>query len=208
MFYTFDTPPMPVLLDSVSIKHNVVLLLNTFFYILIYSYILYLRHSSYTSPSRQCIHQAQRCPPPQHVFPHSHPLLCFIPSILLLCRSFSTVYPSSTTLSSSSTRFSTFSSSAENLSLNGGIKDIKIKQDTRTLRNYLKSPLPMLKIFLWTDSLYQDTSFATKAKVRFNSCFSLSKLNPSTALCRLLCTDRHRELFSPMMLVCRFSWDI
>ena len=40
MSYTFDTVPIPVLLDSVSIKHNVVLLLNTFFHILIYSYVL------------------------------------------------------------------------------------------------------------------------------------------------------------------------
>ena len=30
MSYTFNTPPMPVLLDSVSIKHGVVLLLDTF----------------------------------------------------------------------------------------------------------------------------------------------------------------------------------
>ena len=36
MSYTFDTPPMPVLLDSVSIKHDVVLLLDTFFHILIF----------------------------------------------------------------------------------------------------------------------------------------------------------------------------
>ena len=71
MSYTFDTPPMLVLLDSVSIKHSVVLLLNMFFHFLIYSYVLYLRHSSYVSPSRQCIHQARRCPP-RHIFPHSH----------------------------------------------------------------------------------------------------------------------------------------
>ena len=109
MSYTFDTPPIPVLLDSVSIEHDVVLL-DTFFHILIYSYVLYLRHSSYTGPSRQCIHQAQRCPPPRHVFPHTHLLLCLIPSTLFLYRSFSTVYPSSITLSSSSTRFSTYSS--------------------------------------------------------------------------------------------------
>ena len=109
MSYTFDTPPIPVLLDSVSIKHDVVLL-DTFFYILIYSYILYLRHCSYTGPSRQCIHQAQRCPPPRHIFPHTHLLLYLIPSTLLLYQSFSTVYLSSTMLSSSSTRFSTYSS--------------------------------------------------------------------------------------------------
>ena len=36
MSYTFDTPPMPVLLDSVSIKHDVILLLDTFFHILIF----------------------------------------------------------------------------------------------------------------------------------------------------------------------------
>jgi len=36
MSYSFDTPPMPVLLDSVSIKHDVVLLLDTFFHILIF----------------------------------------------------------------------------------------------------------------------------------------------------------------------------
>lgn len=36
MSYTFDTPPQPVLLDSVSIKHDVVLLLDTFFHILIF----------------------------------------------------------------------------------------------------------------------------------------------------------------------------
>ena len=37
MSYTFDTPPMPILLDSVSIKHDVILLLlDTFFHILIF----------------------------------------------------------------------------------------------------------------------------------------------------------------------------
>ena len=36
MSYTFDTSPMPVLLDSVSIKPEVVLLLDTFFHILIF----------------------------------------------------------------------------------------------------------------------------------------------------------------------------
>lgn len=36
MSYTFDTPPQPVLLDSVSIKHDVILLLDTFFHILIH----------------------------------------------------------------------------------------------------------------------------------------------------------------------------
>lgn len=36
MSYTFDTPPQPVLLDSVSIKPEVVLLLDTFFHILIF----------------------------------------------------------------------------------------------------------------------------------------------------------------------------
>ncbi|KDQ13407.1 hypothetical protein BOTBODRAFT_33712 [Botryobasidium botryosum FD-172 SS1] len=36
MSYTFDTPPQPVLLDSVSIKPDVVLLLDTFFHILIF----------------------------------------------------------------------------------------------------------------------------------------------------------------------------
>ena len=41
---------------------------------------------------------------------------------------------------SSSILFSTFSSSTEDLSLNGGIEDIK--KDMKTLRNYLKFPLP------------------------------------------------------------------
>ena len=36
MSYTFDIPPQPVLLDSVSIKPDVILLLDTFFYILIF----------------------------------------------------------------------------------------------------------------------------------------------------------------------------
>ncbi|KAI0086877.1 hypothetical protein BDY19DRAFT_959387 [Irpex rosettiformis] len=36
MSYTFDTPPVPVLLDSVSIKPDVILLLDTFFHILIF----------------------------------------------------------------------------------------------------------------------------------------------------------------------------
>ncbi|PWN44809.1 putative SEC23 [Ceraceosorus guamensis] len=36
MSYGFDTPPQPVLLDSVSIKPDVVLLLDTFFHILIF----------------------------------------------------------------------------------------------------------------------------------------------------------------------------
>ncbi|KAF9010130.1 copii coat protein [Cyathus striatus] len=36
MSYTFDTPPQPVLLDSISIKHDVILLLDTFFHILIF----------------------------------------------------------------------------------------------------------------------------------------------------------------------------
>jgi protein transport protein SEC23 len=36
MSYTFDTPPQPVLLDSVSIKHDVILLFDTFFHILIF----------------------------------------------------------------------------------------------------------------------------------------------------------------------------
>jgi hypothetical protein len=36
MSYTFDTPPQPVLLDSVSIKYDVILLLDTFFHILIF----------------------------------------------------------------------------------------------------------------------------------------------------------------------------
>ena len=42
MSYTFDTPPMPVLLDSVSIKHDVILLLDTFFHILIFTETLLL----------------------------------------------------------------------------------------------------------------------------------------------------------------------
>jgi len=36
MSYTFDMPPQPVLLDSVSIKPDVILLLDTFFHILIF----------------------------------------------------------------------------------------------------------------------------------------------------------------------------
>lgn len=36
MSYTFDTPPVPVLLDSISIKPDVILLLDTFFHILIF----------------------------------------------------------------------------------------------------------------------------------------------------------------------------
>lgn len=36
MSYTFDTPPVPVLLDSVSTKPDVILLLDTFFHILIW----------------------------------------------------------------------------------------------------------------------------------------------------------------------------
>lgn len=36
MSYTFDQPPQPVLLDSVSIKPDVILLLDTFFHILIF----------------------------------------------------------------------------------------------------------------------------------------------------------------------------
>ncbi|KAJ3004194.1 hypothetical protein NUW54_g4931 [Trametes sanguinea] len=36
MSYTFDTPPQPVLLDSISIKPDVILLLDTFFHILIF----------------------------------------------------------------------------------------------------------------------------------------------------------------------------
>lgn len=36
MSYTFDTPPQPVLLDSVSIKPDCILLLDTFFHILIF----------------------------------------------------------------------------------------------------------------------------------------------------------------------------
>lgn len=36
MSYSFDGPPVPVLLDSVSIKPNVILLLDTFFHILIW----------------------------------------------------------------------------------------------------------------------------------------------------------------------------
>ncbi|KAF9043586.1 hypothetical protein BDZ89DRAFT_1089992 [Hymenopellis radicata] len=36
MSYTFDTPPHPVLLDSVSIKPDVILLMDTFFHILIF----------------------------------------------------------------------------------------------------------------------------------------------------------------------------
>jgi protein transport protein SEC23 len=36
MSYTFDTQPQPVLLDSVSIKPDVILLLDTFFHILIF----------------------------------------------------------------------------------------------------------------------------------------------------------------------------
>jgi protein transport protein SEC23 len=36
MSYTFDTDPHPVLLDSVSIKPDVILLLDTFFHILIF----------------------------------------------------------------------------------------------------------------------------------------------------------------------------
>ena len=34
--YTFDVPPVPVLLDSISIKPDVILLLDTFFHILIF----------------------------------------------------------------------------------------------------------------------------------------------------------------------------
>lgn len=36
MSYTFDKEPHPVLLDSVSIKPDVILLLDTFFHILIF----------------------------------------------------------------------------------------------------------------------------------------------------------------------------
>jgi hypothetical protein len=36
MSYTFDQPPQPVLLDSVSIRPDVILLLDTFFHILIF----------------------------------------------------------------------------------------------------------------------------------------------------------------------------
>ena len=36
MSYGLDTPPAPVLLDSVSIKPDTVLLLDTFFHILIF----------------------------------------------------------------------------------------------------------------------------------------------------------------------------
>jgi protein transport protein SEC23 len=36
MSYTFDAQPQPVLLDSVSIKNDVILLLDTFFHILIF----------------------------------------------------------------------------------------------------------------------------------------------------------------------------
>ncbi|KAF7316847.1 2-oxoglutarate dehydrogenase E1 component mitochondrial [Mycena chlorophos] len=36
MSYTFETPSQPVLLDSGSIKHGVILLLDTFFHILIF----------------------------------------------------------------------------------------------------------------------------------------------------------------------------
>ena len=36
MSYTFDVPPQPVLLDSVSIKPDVILLLDMFFHILIF----------------------------------------------------------------------------------------------------------------------------------------------------------------------------
>ena len=36
MSYSFEAPPQLVLLDSVSIRHNVVLLLDTFFHILIF----------------------------------------------------------------------------------------------------------------------------------------------------------------------------
>jgi len=36
MSYTFDTPPRPVLLDSVSLKPDAILLLDTFFHILIF----------------------------------------------------------------------------------------------------------------------------------------------------------------------------
>jgi protein transport protein SEC23 len=36
MSYTFDVDPQPVLLDSVSIKPDVILLLDTFFHILIF----------------------------------------------------------------------------------------------------------------------------------------------------------------------------
>lgn len=36
MSYGFDSPPQPVLLDSVSIRADVVLLLDTFFHILIF----------------------------------------------------------------------------------------------------------------------------------------------------------------------------
>lgn len=34
--YTFDTPAQPVLLDSISIKHDVILLLDSYFHILIF----------------------------------------------------------------------------------------------------------------------------------------------------------------------------
>lgn len=36
MSYTFDVPSQPVLLDSISIKPDVILLLDTFFHILIF----------------------------------------------------------------------------------------------------------------------------------------------------------------------------
>lgn len=52
MSYTFDTPPQPVLLDSVSIKHDAILLLDTFFHILIH-------HGSQVAEWRKAGYQEQ-----------------------------------------------------------------------------------------------------------------------------------------------------
>ena len=49
MSYTFDTPPQPVLLDSISIKPDVILLLDTFFHIT----ILPRRHRGGGTPVRR-----------------------------------------------------------------------------------------------------------------------------------------------------------
>lgn len=90
MSYTFDVPPQPVLLDSVSIKPDVILLLDTFFHILIFhgETIAQWRKAGYQDQEGyENFKELLEAPVADaQVRDHSHLILHHIDHSLLLCR--------------------------------------------------------------------------------------------------------------------------
>jgi len=158
MSYTFDTAPQPVLLDSVSIKHDVILLLDTFFHILIF-------HGEQVAQWRKQGYQEQEG------YENFKELL------------------------------ETPVADAQVICLFAGI-------DPSFILNDLASSF---RTSLSTASRYHDTSCVIRAEVKLVSCCPSSILQRRT--CLRLCMDQRLaqargRRSSPMMLVCRCSWNI